>query len=116
MGLLWIFWILFVNLLYFILSSYSLTQLLVYAKVFERIRPPYYLFKCPMCMGFHVGWFLWAINGQTELFNYDYSIVTGFILACISSGVAYIGNMIFGDCGINFKMWGVNNVTEFMDK
>lgn len=70
----------------------------------------------PYVHGISCGLVLWAINGQTELFNYDYSIVTGFILACISSGVAYIGNMIFGDCGINFKMWGVNNVTEFMDK
>ena len=93
------------SLVYFILASYGLTQLLVYAKVFDKIRPSAYLFHCPMCMGFHVGWLLWAINGQTELFNYDYSIVTAFILGCVSSAVSYIGNMVFGDQGINFKIW-----------
>ncbi len=102
--------------LYFILCSYGLTQILVYSRLLSKIRPGHYFFHCPMCMGFHVGWFLWAINGQTELFNYDYSIITGFILACISSGTAYIGNMMFGDSGINFKMWSKNNDTEFMDK
>jgi len=94
------------SLVYFVLAAYGLTQLLVYAKIFDKIRPSYYLFHCPMCMGFHVGWFLWAINGQTELFTYEYSITTAFILGCVSSGTSYIGNMIFGDQGINFKMWG----------
>lgn len=93
------------SLIYFVLTSYGLTQLLVYAKIFDRIRPSSYFFHCPMCMGFHVGWFLWAINGQTELFNYDYSIATAFILGCISSAASYIGNMVFGDRGINFKIW-----------
>ena len=94
------------SFVYFILASYGLTQLLVYAKIFDRVRPPYHLFGCPMCMGFHVGWFLWAINKYTELFTFEYSVTTAFVLACVSSGASYIMNMIFGDQGINFKMWG----------
>tara|TARA_Y100000310_G_scaffold183027_1_gene183117 strand:- start:206 stop:499 length:294 start_codon:yes stop_codon:yes gene_type:complete len=94
------------NLLYFVLCSYGLTQILVCAKIFEKIRPSHHFFHCSMCVGFHVGWFLWAINRYTELFTFDYSIATAFVLACISSGTSYMLNMIFGDEGINFKIWG----------
>ena len=94
------------NLLYFVLSAYGLTQVLIYAKIFNRIRPSHCFFHCPMCIGFHVGWFLWAINKYTELFTFDYSIATAFLLACISSGTSYVLDMIFGDEGINIKKWG----------
>ena len=63
-----------------------------------------------MCIGFHVGWFLWAINSYTELFTFDYSMATAFVLSCISSGSSYVLNMVFGDEGINFKVGGKNNV------
>jgi len=57
-----------------------------------------------MCVGFHVGWFLWAINDFTQLFTFEYSAVTAFILACVGSGVSYMLNVIFGDDGINIRM------------
>jgi len=94
------------DLLYFILSAYGLTQILTYAKIFNKIRPSHHFFHCPMCIGFHVGWFLWAINKYTELFTFDYSITTAFLLACVSSGTSYVLNMIFSDEGFNFKIWG----------
>ena len=94
------------DLLYFVLSAYGLTQILTYARIFDRVRPSYYFFHCPMCIGFYVGWFLWAINEYTELFTFDYSIATAFLLACISSGTSYVLDMIFGDEGINIKKWG----------
>ena len=93
------------NLLYFVLSAYGLTQILTYARIFDRVRPSYYFFHCPMCIGFYVGWFLWAINEYTELFTFDYSITTAFLLACVSSGTSYILSMVFGDEGISFKSW-----------
>jgi len=93
------------NLLYFVLSAYGLTQILTYARIFDRVRPSYYFFHCPMCIGFYVGWFLWAINEYTELFTFDYSITTAFLLACVSSGTSYVLNMIFSDEGINFRSW-----------
>ena len=89
------------NLVYFILCSYGLTLNLCYAKVFDKLRPSHHFFHCPMCIGFHVGWFLWAINKYTELFIFDYSITTAFLLACISSGTSYVLNMVFGDEGIS---------------
>jgi uncharacterized membrane protein YvlD (DUF360 family) len=89
------------SLIYFVLCSYSITQILVYGKIFDRVRPSHHFFSCPMCVGFWVGLFLWAINGYTELFTYDYSFVSGFIMACISSGTSYIINMVFTDYGIS---------------
>ena len=98
------------NLLLYVLAAYGLTQILVYGRIFNRIRPSHHFFHCPMCMGWWVGLFLWAINRYTELFIFDYSIATAFILACVSSGTSYVLNVIFDDGGINFKNRGDNNV------
>ena len=55
------------ELLTFILCAYGLTQILVYSDLpaLQKLRPPKEagggygkVFHCPMCMGFHVGWFL----------------------------------------------------------
>jgi len=93
------------ELLYFILAAYGLTQILVYGKVLEAIRPTTGwlgdLFKCPMCVGFHVGWILMLLSPYTELFNFDVTPVNYLILGGLSSGTSYILNMIVGDGGIN---------------
>jgi len=99
-----------VELIYFILAAYGLTQILVYGKIFNKIRPSYHFFHCPMCIGWWVGLFLWAINQYTELFTFEYSIATAFLLACVSSGTSYVLDMIFGDEGINLKIRGDKNV------
>ena len=60
------------ELLTFILCAYGLTQILVYGKIFSKIRPKQgklgELANCPMCMGFHVGWLLMLLSPFTELF------------------------------------------------
>jgi hypothetical protein len=88
----------------FILCAYGLTQILVYGKLFERIRPKKgksgELANCPMCMGFHVGWFLLLLSPFTELFNFDITVANFFLLGWLSSGTSYVFNMIFGDHGI----------------
>ena len=94
------------NLLLFVLAAYGLTQIIVYGRIFDKIRPAHHFFHCSMCIGWWVGLFLWAINQYTELFTFGYSIATAFLLACISSGTSYVLNMIFGDEGINIKKWG----------
>ena len=94
------------SLIYFILCSFGLTQILSCSKLLEPVRPDHHFFRCPMCIGFHVGWFLWALNGYTELFTFDDSWTTAFVLSCVSSGTAYVLSMVFGDEGINFKKWG----------
>ena len=92
------------NLLYFILIAYGLTQILVYGKVFERIRPKHHFFHCPMCIGFWSGLFLFGINRYTELFNFDYNIANALCLSCLSSGTSYVLCTLFGDKGINVKV------------
>ena len=95
------------ELLYFILAAYGLTQTIVYGKIFDRIRPSDgrigELFGCPMCIGFHVGWFLMLLSPFTELFNFDVTVVNFFILGWLSSGTSYVLNMIFGDEGIKYE-------------
>jgi len=96
-----------VDLLYFILCAYGLTQILVYGKIFNKMRPTKgalgELLSCPMCTGFWVGVFLFGINGLTELFSFEYNLINSFLLGCLSSGTSYIMNMIFGDCGIKIE-------------
>jgi len=94
------------SLIYFVLCAFGLTQLIVYSRLLKSIRPKHHFFHCSMCVGFHVGWFLWAINGFTELFTFDYSLTNAFVLSCVSSGTSYVLSMVFGDKGINFKIWG----------
>ena len=86
------------DLVYFILTAYGLTQILVYGSIFNSIRPKEgklgELFRCAMCMGFWVGAFLFGINAFTELF------ANLLVLGCLSSGTSYVLNMVFGDEGI----------------
>ena len=105
------------ELLWFILAAYGLTQILVYGTIFNKMRPQKSwlggfgeLFHCPMCMGFWVGVFLLGISNWTELFSFEYNLVNALLLGCISSGTSYILNMIFGDCGI--KIERINNETS----
>ena len=95
------------ELIWFVLAAYGLTQILVYGSIFNKIRPSKSwlkgfgeLFHCPMCMGFWVGMFLCGINGFTELFTFDYSITNLLICGWLSSGTSYIFNILFCDNGI----------------
>ena len=101
------------ELIYFILCSYGLTQILVYGKIFNSIRPTQgklgELFQCPMCIGMWAGAFLFCINGLTELFTFDYCVANLFLLGWLSSGTSYALNVIFGDDGIKIEHKGVNN-------
>ena len=90
------------NLLYFILCAYGLTNILVYSAIFDSIRPENKFFHCPMCIGFWVGWFIWIIQlfCPSNIFYHDNALSTGFFLACLSSGTSYLLSMVVGDEGI----------------
>ncbi len=92
------------QLVYFSLVCAGLTQILVYGKIFDKIRPTQgwfgELLSCTMCTGFWSGVFLWSLNHYTELFTFDYSPVTGLFLGCLGSLVSYVLSTIFDDDGI----------------
>lgn len=95
-------------LLYFILVCFGLTNILVYGSILNPVRPKEglwgELFKCPMCMGFHVGWFVAMLINLSNLINVSTNIVDTFLLACLSSGTSYVLCSLFTDFGINFKI------------
>ena len=96
------------DLVYFALTAYGLTQILVYGKIFQDIRPSREKFKgffhCPMCVGFWSGSFLFGINGFTELFTFDYNLANFFILSWLSSGTSYLLDQFMGDFGFRLEV------------
>jgi hypothetical protein len=96
-----------VTFIWFSLISYGLTQILVYGKILNPIRPKSgklgQLLECPMCTGFWVGLFLWSVKDYTQLFTFDNSFVTGLLLGFAGSAAAYVGNTLFGDEGLKVE-------------
>lgn len=95
------------ELLYFTLATSGLTQILVYGKVFDKIRPTQgwmgQLLSCTMCTGFWVALFLWSVNLYTTLFNFDYSLVTGLLLGFLGSGTSYAIDKLISDDGLKIS-------------
>ena len=93
--------------IWFSLITYGLTQILVYGKILNPIRPKSgklgQLLECPMCTGFWVGLFLWSVKDYTQLFTFDNSFVTGLLLGFAGSAAAYVGNTLFGDEGLKVE-------------
>ena len=104
------------ELIWFVLSAFGLTQILVYGKIFDSIRPAKdpnkmwtLLFHCTMCMGFWVGVFLFTINGFTELFSFDYNVINALVCGWLSSGTSYILSVLFDDDGLKIINFGEKN-------
>ena len=94
------------ELLWFVLASYGLTQIIVYGTIFDSIRPPCEsygglgkVFHCTMCMGFWVGLFLWGVNSFTELITFEQTIITALMCGSVASGTSYALSSLFGDNG-----------------
>ena len=98
------------ELLWFVLTGYGLTQLIVYGSIFEKARAyiksksDFFgeLVHCPMCTGFWVGVLLFGLNPFTELFNFELNLVNSLICGWLGSGTSYLMNMVFTDKGVNF--------------
>ena len=95
------------ELLWFVLAAYGLTQILAYGSIFNKIRPTEglfgELFHCSMCLGFWVGILLYGISFYTELFTFELNWANPLLLGSLSSGTSYALSMLFGDEGINVK-------------
>ena len=94
------------DLLYFVLAAYGMTQIIILGSIFNKVRPSKSwlkgfgkLFHCPMCMGFWVGVFLFGINGYTELFTFEYNLANALVLGCLSSGTSYLLSVLVNDFG-----------------
>jgi len=96
-----------VGLIYFILCAYGMTYILIYGSILSSIRPKKgklgELFRCPLCLGFWVGVFLWSINCFTELFTYDYNLINALLLGSLSAGSSYFLSMILDDFGLKLR-------------
>jgi CDP-diglyceride synthetase len=90
----------------FILACYGLTQILVFGKIFDIIRPKYYFFHCTMCVGFWVGVLMYFVIGLYDV-SFHNNITTwqfwvaAFVMGCISSGTSYALSCIFDDDEMN---------------
>ena len=93
-----------VQLIWFILSAYGLTQILVYGSIFKSLRDYTLnytkLLSCPMCTGFWVGTFLFFLNPFTELFTFKLNLANFLICGWLSSGTSYILCVLFDDNGL----------------
>lgn len=81
-------------LLAFILACYGMTMIILYGKIFNKIRPDWELLKCSLCVGFWVGIF------NSFLVNINLNF---FVCGCISAGTSYILDKIIDDYGIIIK-------------
>jgi len=97
-----------VDLVWFVLAAFGLTQIIVYGSIFNKVRPTKgwaaTLFNCSMCVGFWVGVFLFGINKFTELFTFEYNVVNLLLLGSLGSGTSYILSELFGDCGLKLQV------------
>ena len=103
------------SLIYYILCSYGLTQILVFSSIFEPYRPSHHFFHCPMCIGFWVGVLLVLLNPFTELFIFDVSLINAFLLGCLSSGTSYALCMLISDGGFQYEHRIRGNVDTKVD-
>ena len=102
-------------LIYFVLCAYGLTQLVVFSRIFQKLRPSAYFFHCPMCVGFWVGVLLLLLNPFTELFIFDVTWVNALLLGGISSGTSYALCMLVSDGGFQIEHRNGRNVDTKVD-
>ena len=88
------------ELIYFILSCFGITQIITKGTIFNRLRQLGKFWGCPMCIGFWVGSIVYLLNLYTSLFNYEYNILNFILLSSLSSGTSYVLGILFDDFGL----------------
>lgn len=104
------------ELVYFILSVYGISGLLaiINHKYLSKInrdargrftkdeskRIKIKILECPFCLGFWVGLLLFSLNGYTNLFTFDITILNAVLLSFVSAGTTYVLGTTFDDDGI----------------
>jgi len=100
------------DLLIYILTTYGLTQILVYSRLLATIRPTHHFFHCPMCIGFWSGVLVLGLNPFTELFTFDVTVFNALLLGWLSSGTSYALCALISDGGLQYEY----ATREAMDK
>ena len=91
------------DVLVFILSCAGFTQILCYAKIFDKIRPQtgllYDLLKCSMCVGFHVGYVIFFVFWYGGVILFPNFYLGTILYAALSSYTSYILDKLISDEG-----------------
>jgi hypothetical protein len=93
---------LLIQVFFFVLICFGMTNILAYGSIFNRIRPKHHFFSCPMCIGFWVGVLLSFFPNL--FFSFPIDGVTQFMSGSISSGTSYILCNLFNDDGLQIKI------------
>ena len=86
------------DLIVFILACYGMTNIICFSTIFQPIRNKIQMIGCPMCVGFHVGWFMFLLMPELPLFTCSL-----FIYACLSSGCSFILCNLFDGDGLRIN-------------
>jgi hypothetical protein len=93
------------DLLIYILACAGMTQILCYATLFDPIRPQTgffgELFKCSMCIGFHVGYINYILFWFSNIHLFPKYYIGMFICAGVSSFCSYVLDKCFSDEGFS---------------
>ena len=88
------------NLILFILMCFGISQLIVDADIFDKIRPNFKLFKCYLCVGFHSGWIIFLLFWFSNIKLFSNIYIGCFLFGCLSSGTSNFLCSIYNDGGI----------------
>ena len=95
------------NLVIFLLSCFGATQILIYGKIFDGLRPTQgvlgELFHCSMCLGFHVGYTIAFLTNFSGLIEWKLSTVDYLLLSFLSSGTTYALDKLIDDEGLRIS-------------
>ncbi len=96
------------ELIYFVLASFGLTQILAYGTILDSIRPTKgklgELFKCSMCLGFHSGWVMFLLFWNSGVFLFPNIIIGAAVMSFISSGTSYVLDKVVSDNGVEISI------------
>jgi hypothetical protein len=97
-----------VDIILFILSCAGATQILCYGSILDKIRPKNgilgELFRCSMCVGFHVGYIQFTLFWISGVLLFSNFYIGAFVFALVSSYTSYICDKLFSDEGIMIKI------------
>lgn len=91
------------DIVVFILACAGATQIACYGTILEPIRPKTgffgELFRCSMCVGFHVGYIMFMLFWFSNIFLFQNFYIGLFVFGCLSSFTSYVLDKTFSDNG-----------------